>query len=141
MVITAEYKFPPRPRIDTGESPLKLEAISGLSPTLPLKYIEKRYQHGTGYNYIEEVEEALPEGAEKTLQALIFQANQNFLTHGVAIHLGLKKSQEGYELDIYDCTDGNICKLVKDDTVHIEDLALLVRNLQQEAGILLDTTA
>ena len=141
MVITAEYKFPPRPRIDTGEAPLKLREIPGISPVLPLRYIEKKYRQGTGFNYIEEVEESLPEGAEKTLQALIIEANQDFIARGVDIHLGLKKTDAEYELDIYDCTDGNVCKLVKDDAVHIEDLVSLVRNLQKESGILIDTTA
>lgn len=141
MVITDEFKFPRRPRIDTGEAPIRLREIAGISPTLPLKYLEEKYRQGTGFVYLEEVEETLPEGAERTLQALIFQANQDFVSHGVDIHLGLKKTGEGYELDIYDCTDGNVCKLVKDDTIHIQDLALLVRNLQQEAGILVDTTA
>ena len=141
MVITTEYKFPPRPRIDTGEAPLRLKEIPGVSAMLPLKYIEKRYRHGTGTSYIEEVEEVLPEGAERTLQTLIVQANQDFASQGIEIHLGLKKSDTGYALDIYDCTDGHVCKLVKDENIHIQDLALLVRNLQQESGILIDKTA
>ena len=141
MVITGEYKFPPRPRVDTGESALKTGEILGVSATLPLNYIQKQYRHGTGASYLESVDETLPEGAERTLQLLIFQANQDFASHDIAIHLGLVKSSEGYRLDIYDCTDSHVCKLVKDNTIHIEELPKLIRNLQQEAGILLDTTA
>jgi hypothetical protein len=141
MVITGEYRDPPRRRIDTGEAPLKLREIAGISPTMPLNYIQKQYRHGTGASYLESVDETLPEGAERALQLLILQTNQDFISHDIAIHLGLVKSSEGYQLDIYDCTDGHVCKLVKDKTIHIEELPKLIRNLQQEAGILLDTTA
>jgi hypothetical protein len=142
MVITTEYRDPPRRRIDTGEAPLKIREIPGLSPTMPINYIQKQYRHGTGTtSYLEAEDENLPEGAERSLQLLILQANNDFVSYGVDIHLGLVKSSEGYQLDIYDCTDGHVCKLVKDETIHIEKLPGLIRNLQQEAGILLDTTA
>ena len=139
MVITGEYKFPPRRRIDTGETPLKTWAIPGLSPTLPINYIQKQYRQGTGPGYLETVDETLSEGAERALQLLIVQANNDFASHGIDIHIGLVKSSAGYALDIYDCTDGFVCKLIQDNTIHIEDLPNLIRNLQQEAGILLDT--
>ncbi|MBC8318003.1 MAG: hypothetical protein H8E41_08855 [Desulfobulbaceae bacterium] len=141
MVITGEYKFPPRPRIDTGESPLKVSEIPGVSPTLPINFIRKQYRHGTGTGYLETVDDTLPEGAERALQFLILQANSDFASHGIDIHLGLVKSGEGYKLDIYDCTDGHVCNLIKDNIIHIEELPVLIRNLQQEAGILLDTSA
>lgn len=142
MVITTEYRDPPRRRVDTGEAPLKIREIPGLSPTMAINYFQKQYRHGTGTtSSLETRDEILLEGAERSLQLLIIQANNDFSSHGVDIHLGLVKSSEGYELDIYDCTDGHVCKLIKDDTIHIEKLPGLIRNLQQEAGLLLDTTA
>jgi len=142
MVITTEYRDPPRRRIDTGEAPLKIREIPGLSPIIPINYFQKQYRHGTGVaSYLETGDEILPARAERSLQLLIIQANNDFSSHGVDIHLVLVKSREDYELDIYDCTDGHVCKLIKDDTIHIEKLPGLIRNLQQKAGILMDTTA
>ena len=138
MVITDEFKFPRPPRLDTGESPLKVKEIDGMSPVLPINHYTRRWREERNRPYLEEVDENLPPGAEKALQMLISKVNRHLEEANVAVHLGLVKEENGYALDIYDCTSGLACFLVKDDSIHINDLPELLRNLQQEVGILID---
>ena len=84
------------------------------------------------------MEENLTDEAERDLQLLISQVNSNLEKAKIAIHLGLVKTKTGYALDIYDCTSGLACFLVKDEGIHIKDLPKLLANLQQEVGILID---
>jgi len=58
--------------------------------------------------------------------------------HQVPIHLGLVRVNDGYEIDIYDCSDNRVCKIIREDGVHLDDLSTLFRNLQEESGILID---
>ncbi len=97
-----------------------------------------KWEKGKNRPYLKEVEENLPDEAERDLLLLIHQVNDNLEKSHVPIHLGLVREKNGYALDIYDCTDGISCKLVKDETIHLEDLPDLLKNLQQEAGILID---
>ena len=138
MVITDEFKFPRPPRIDTGESPLTIREIEGLDPVLPINRYRRKWRRGETRPYEEEVVERLSDAAERALHRLIQQVNDN-LEHGdIAIHLGLVKGERGYSLDIYDCTSGFICERFKEEEIHIRDLPIMLKNLQQEAGILID---
>ncbi len=140
MVITDEFKFPRRPAVDTGESPLRLREIAGINPLLPVNHYSGRWRKGKNRPYLQGVEENLSDEAEKDLQLLIKQVNDNLEKTNIAIHLGLIKDENGYALDIYDCTSGVACFLVKDETVHISELPKLLTNLQKEVGILIDLT-
>ncbi len=91
--------------------------------------------------YLKDIDENIPDSAEKALRLLIQQVNTNLQKSQVPIHIGLVKEEKGYALDIYDCTDGISCKLVKDEPIHLQDLPDLLKNLQQEVGILIDCTA
>ncbi|MFH1215044.1 MAG: hypothetical protein V1706_00935 [Pseudomonadota bacterium] len=138
MVITDEFKFPRPPRIDTGESRLIIREIGGLSPVLPINQYRKKWRRGENRPFVEGVEEDLTDEAEKDLQLLVSQVNQNLEKAGIAIHLGLVREDGGYALDIYDCTSGFVCQIVREEAIHIKDLPNMLKNLQQEAGILID---
>ncbi len=99
-----------------------------------------KWQKKKNRPYLEDVDENIPDTVEKELRLLIQQVNNNLKKSNIHIHIGLVKEEKGYALDIYDCTDGISCKLVKDETIHLQDLPDLLNNLQQEAGILLDCT-
>ena len=105
-----------------------------------MNHYTRKWQKGKNRPYLEGVDENLPDEAERDLHLLIQQVNDNLEKHHVSIHLGLVREKNGYALDIYDCTDGLSCKLVKDEKIYIQDLPDLLKNLQQEAGILLDIT-
>jgi hypothetical protein len=138
MVITDEFKFPRPPRIDTGESPLTIREIEGLDPVLPINRYRKKWRKGENRHYAEEAAEGLTDAAERALHHLVHQVNQNLQNADIDLHLGLVREERGYALDIYDCTSGFICERVKEEAIHINDLPNMLKNLQQEAGILID---
>lgn len=138
MVISDEVKFPRPPRIDTGESPLTIREIAGINPVLPIKQYQKKWRRGENRSYVEGVEAHLTDEAERDLQLLVSQVNRNLEKAGIAIHLGLVREEGGYALDIYDCTNGLVCRIVRDEAIHISDLPSMLKNLQQEAGIMID---
>ncbi|MCJ7602751.1 MAG: hypothetical protein MUO63_14795 [Desulfobulbaceae bacterium] len=80
----------------------------------------------------------LADAAERALHHLVHQVNQNLQNADIDLHLGLVSEKRGYALDIYDCTSGFICERVKEKAIHIYDLPNMLKNLQQEAGILID---
>lgn len=137
MVISDEFKFP-RP-LDWSKftDPRRVKEVYGVSPIVPIKHVQRRwYQSG---------EEERPPAAEDNnhvgmaLQQLIDQVNASLLDNGVEIHLTLVRREEGYALEIYDCTSLDVCRIIKAETVDLAELPLLLKNLQEGAGLLVDT--
>ncbi|MEA3547511.1 MAG: hypothetical protein U9R66_07595 [Thermodesulfobacteriota bacterium] len=139
MVITDEFKFPRPPRIEPGVRDRGVDRIDGIIPVLPVKRYWRKWRKNKDRHHLKGVDDSLPDGAEKTLQILVDKVNENLQKHQVPIHLGLVRVHNGYEIDIYDCSDNRVCKIIREDAVHLEDLSTLFRNLQEESGILIDT--
>ncbi len=139
MVITDEFKFPRPPRTDTGESPLRLKEIPGLDPLLPVNQYTRKWQRGKNWPPPQERrEEELTDQSEKDLHLLVKSVNENLTKLNVAIHIGLVRHETGYGLEIFDCTNNFVCRIIKDKAIHITDLPQMLRNLQEEAGIIID---
>lgn len=138
MVISDEIKFPRPPRLDSTPAPLLIREIDGLSPVLPINHYTKKWRKGAHRPTIERVDDSLSDAAERALQELITQVNENLGKANVPIHIGLVREEEGYALDIYDCGSGVVCTIVREESIHINDLPAMLRNLQQEAGLLID---
>ena len=51
------------------------------------------------------------------------------------------KEGENYILDIYDCSGKDVCSLIGDVAVPFDELPHLIKNLQEEAGVLIDTVS
>ncbi len=141
MVITDEIKFPTHPVLDYSGKKRQVEKIDSITPVLPVKRFWRRWQKNKDRIFVKGVEENLPEGSEKMLQILIDKANQNFIAHHIDVHLALVKGKDGYEIDVYDCTGNRVCQLIRDDEIHLDDLPNLLRNLQRQSGILIDTVS
>lgn len=138
MVISEEVKFPRPPRIETGESRLTPREITGIDPVLPIRYITRKWRRGERRPFGEESMDGLSNEAEKDLHLLVHRVNADLEKANVPIHLGLVREERGYALDIYDCTDGLACRIVRAEAIHIRDLPAMLKNLQQEAGLLID---
>ncbi|MDH5297764.1 MAG: hypothetical protein OEV91_01955, partial [Desulfobulbaceae bacterium] len=79
----------------------------------------------------------LPDGA-KEVRTMIGKANQNLEQQGVPVRLVLIREEEGYAIDVYDCQDDSACRTIGDLLIDLDDLPTLLRNLDREAGILVD---
>ncbi len=76
---------------------------------------------------------------EKSIRSLVDRVNEDLEKAAVRIHLTLIKQENDYLLEIYDCSEKDVCKKIEDVTVPFDDLPHLIKNLQEEAGILIDT--
>lgn len=139
MVITAEYKFPPRPRVDTGEEPIRPHRIEDITPVVSLNHMARLWKRRRGRSYLKE-KEFLSE-AEENLQSVVDQVNENFQVNNMDIHLNVARIRNKYVLDIYDCSDQRLCRLIGKRGVSLEDLPEFLRRLQEKVGLVLNTTA
>jgi len=140
MVISDEIKFPRPVRIDPYRTEKKIDPIVGASPVLRIgafkrewhRAREERRQGGRG---------PLPSGDEISLRRLIEGVNAHLERQNILIHLVLKKDENGYAIDVYDCSYNDCCTVVGDVVIDLDDLPELLIRLEQEAGILLDTVS
>ena len=139
MVITEEFKFPPTlpvPPYRPDRQIVALTAAGQVSPVARLRYfrreLRKKRSSGSGESI-----PAAPQG-EKALRMMIEQLNQDLETQGIQIHLVLVPEAAGYSVDVYDCTEKILCRLVHGVRINVDKLSHLIRNLQEKAGILID---
>ncbi len=135
MVISDEFKFP-RP-LDWAKfsDPHRVKEIYGISPVMPITHLQRRWDKKPEEEGAEAGEE---DQVGMALQQLVDQVNGRFESHGVEMHLSLLRKEEGYALEIYDCTDLEVCRIIKDEVVDISALPLLLKNLQEGVGLLVD---
>ncbi|MFP3982579.1 MAG: hypothetical protein ACLFV2_02670 [Desulfurivibrionaceae bacterium] len=139
MVITAEYKFPPRPRIDTGEKPIRPQRVEEVTPVVSLNHMARLWRRRRGRRYLGEEDEKFLSEMEKNLQTAVDQINENFQANNIDIHLSVARVRNKYVLDIYDCSDQRLCRLIGKKGVDLDDLPEFFRRLQEKVGVVLDT--
>lgn len=139
MVITEEFKFPPILPVPPYRPDRQLEAIipvGQVGPVARLRYLRrelrKKERAGSGKSI-----PASPR-VEKAFRMLIEQLNQDMETQGIQIYLVLVPETAGYSIDVYDCTDKMLCRLVREVYIGVKELPDMIRNLQEKAGILVD---
>ncbi|MBU0680895.1 MAG: hypothetical protein KKD73_05690 [Proteobacteria bacterium] len=135
MVISDEFKFPRPLDWSKFSDPRRVKEIYGISAVMPIKHIQRRWYNSPA----EEREEAGEDNhVGMALQQLVDQVNASLQVHGVDIHISLLRKEDGYALDIYDCTDLKACRIIKAENVNISELPQLLKNLQEGAGLLVD---
>ena len=72
---------------------------------------------------------------------MIDEANRNLEALGLQIHISLVEHGHGFGLDIYDCTSGELCALIGEEEVTLADLPVVLKNLQQQAGLMIDVVS
>jgi len=139
MVISDEIKFPRPVRIDPYRSEKKVDPIDdGLSPVARIGAFTREWQRNREERRQKEPP-LFPSTEETTVRRLVEQVNTHLKTQKILLHLVLIKDEHGYSLDVYDCADNERCSIIGDVIIDLNDLPSLLKNLQQEAGILLDT--
>jgi len=138
MVISDEIKFPRPIRIDPYRSEKKVDPIDGLTPVARIGAFTREWQRNREER--RQKEQALfPSTEEPAVRRLVAQVNTDLEKQKIPLHLVLIKDERGYSLDVYDCTGNEQCSIIGDVIIDLNDLPALLKNLQQEAGILLDT--
>jgi len=138
MVISEEIKFPRPIRIDPYRAQKKVDPIDGLAPVARIGAF-KREWHRDQEDRRQQAQAFLSPVEETAVRSLVEKVNNHLENQKILIHLVLIKDEHGYSLDIYDCTGNEQCAIIGDVIIDLNDLPVLLKNLQQEAGILLDT--
>jgi len=138
MVISDEIKFPRPIRIDPYRKEKKVDPIDGITPVARIGAFKREWQRGKESRRHQE-ESLFLSPEETSVRRLVAQVNTHLENQNILIHLVLIKDENGYSLDVYDCTGNEQCSIIGDVVIDLNDLPVLLKNLQQEAGILLDT--
>lgn len=77
----------------------------------------------------------------RTVREMVEHVNANLEKNGILVHLVLSKNEEGYAVDVYDCTNNQVCEVIRDIYIDLDDLPSLIRKLQQETGFIVDTVS
>jgi hypothetical protein len=138
MVISDEVKFPRPIKIDPYRQKKKVEAIDGINPVARIGAFKRDWRRHREEG--REKKDLFSSVDEKSVRRLVDNINVHLENQQILIHLVLVRDENGgYGLDVYDCTSGDRCSVIHDVIIDLDDLPILLRNLQQETGILVDT--
>ena len=110
MVISEEIKFPRPIRIDPYRSQKKVAPIDGLAPVARIGAFRREW-HRDKKERRQQAQAFLSPGEETAVRSLVEKVNNHLENQ----------------------------KIIGDVVIDLNDLPVLLKNLQQEAGILLDT--
>lgn len=79
-----------------------------------------------------------PSLTERSIQQMVNQANEDLAANGLPLRLVLAKNDEGYSLDIYDCSDETLCRLAQEVPLDLNHLLTTLDNIQHETGIIVN---
>lgn len=77
--------------------------------------------------------------AEKSIRSTLVQVNADLAAHGLPLHVVFTKNENGFALDLYDCSYSGACRLSYDVPISFANLPTVLGNLQHETGIIVDT--
>jgi len=124
-----------------GREVVPVAAIAGIRPPgdarlrqLLLQARESGQPESTGYSSRNTMEQA-----EKSIRYTLGQVNEEMAAHGLPLHLVFAKSENGFALNVYDCSYDEACRLSYDVPVPLDRLAGVLGNLLRETGIIIDT--
>ncbi|MDH3392460.1 MAG: hypothetical protein OEL66_00505 [Desulfobulbaceae bacterium] len=113
--------------------------VEKVSAATPVDELMKRWRRPRERQGEERRKAQLTKTAKADVRAMIAKANNDFHRQEVPIRLVLVQDEDGYVIDVYDCHDDDACRIVGDLVIDLDDLPTLLRNLERESGILLDT--
>lgn len=77
--------------------------------------------------------------AEKSIRYTLGQVNEEMAAHGRPLHLVFAKNENGFALNVYDCSYNESCRLSYNVPIPLDRLAGILGNLLHETGIIIDT--
>jgi len=140
MVISDEIKFPRPIQIASYRPKKKVEPADGAAPVARVGAFKREWQRNREERR-RKAESLLSPPEAGTLRRLVAQVNAHLERRSIPIHLVLSRNEQGYAIDVYDCTDGEHCAIIADVIIDLDDLHVLLKNLEQEAGLLFDTVS
>jgi hypothetical protein len=110
--------------------------VDGVRPVVRIRHYEGGRREGEGKKGHRPG--SLPPAQERELRQLVDRVNRDLERQKIPIHLILIAAGEGFLLEVYDCTDRQVCRAVRDLEISAADLPGFLLRLQGEAGLLVD---
>ncbi|MCX5865665.1 MAG: hypothetical protein NT087_06025 [Deltaproteobacteria bacterium] len=118
--------------------PLPIGRVRHVDPLVLRQEWEKRKKNRSKETGSQEGTPPRPPLAEKSIHQMIKQANEDLAASGVPLHLVLAKNDEGFALDIYNCSDDAVCQMTQEVPLDLNNLLTTLDNLEHEAGIIVN---
>ena len=139
MVISDELKIPRVLPVDSFRKSRKVEAVFALPPISRIGAFKQGLNQEQGEERPPPRRRRLNDDEAKEVRHQVERANSNLAKHGIALRLLLTRTDEGYLLDLYDCIGDTMCQVISDMQITLDELPALLRNLEDQAGLLIDT--
>ena len=78
---------------------------------------------------------------EKAIRFTLDFVNEDMAANGLPLHLVFAKRGEDFSLDVYDCSDDEACWLTYEVPLPRKDMTRVLSNLQNETGIIVNTSS
>jgi hypothetical protein len=76
---------------------------------------------------------------EKVIRHALGLVNADMSAHDSPLHLVFARHENGFALDVYDCSYGDACRITYDVPISLDNLGGVLDNLEHETGIIIDT--
>ncbi len=128
----------PRPIRKEVPPPLPIGRVRPVDPLVLRQEWAKRKKNKRTESSPREYIQSRPPLAEKSIRELVTQTNEDLAASGVPLHLALVKNEEGFTLDVYDCSDNTGCELSQEVPLDLDNLLTILDNLEHEDGIIVN---
>jgi hypothetical protein len=128
----------PEPIRKDLQPPLPIGRVRRVDPLVLRQEWEKRKKTKRKESGVREELPPRPPLAEKAIHDLIQQTNEDLNASGVPVQLVLAKTEEGFALDIYDCSDDAVCTVTQEVPLDLSNLLTILDNIEHEAGIIIN---
>ncbi len=126
--------------VNQRRSPMK--SVRPCPPTGRGKLVRATLRQAWAHYQVRAYEGKIPPATpvgEKNLRQVLTQVNADMAANGLPLHLVFARNEVGYTLNVYDCSDNELCRLTRDVPLKFEDAT--ITNLLQETGIMINTTS
>lgn len=139
MVISDELRFPVVQPVKKFHKERKVEEIFELTASSRIGAFKREWYGQRERGRRPPRRRHLNDGEKRGVREQVERANRNFERQGTPLRLVLTRTEEGYLLDVYDCTGDTVCQVAHDIHISLDELPTLLRNLEGEIGLLVDT--
>ena len=126
-MVIAEVKFQGPSEWHTFAEARRVREVYGISPLMAINHFTSRNKRwpASTRRYGPESRNRL----HHSLVMMIDQANSNLQSLGLDIHISLVQHEDGFALDIYDCSSGRLCEMIGKEDISLAELPTLLKNL------------
>lgn len=131
----------PEPLDRQVPQPTPLPAIHPVADAR-LRQLQQHFGEGRGPEATERRPALSPAiRTEQAIRTALGRLNADLAAQELPLHLVLARNDQGFALDVYDCSFNELCRLTYDIPISMDDVTGLLARLEQETGLIVDTAS